>query len=256
LSYRSVSAVNLTDDLFYLWLQRNISAHDGFNLIQFRLGLPTEFFRKREDRELGSCTIRREFRTGKSHSRAEALKWRWCVLMLTTCTWQARQGMSLIMERLRGYQALPNTLEAEESETTVSTDDQQRRPHSFYAERGTSRTTAFGSGSNNDEWEEYRPAAHRNKFSEKYTTGDPSSGSGRGEKSGASTPLPSSFFLATRPDTGSTMNQLYPSLRKRFRREEQQVYAHDRRSDINATRDFSLRNWEDSEQGNAEDGRR
>ncbi|KAJ9126393.1 hypothetical protein QFC24_002131 [Naganishia onofrii] len=169
---------------------------------------------------------------------------------------RARQGMSLIMERLRGYQALPNTLEAEESETTVSTDDQQRRPHSFYAERGTSRTTAFGSGSNNDEWEEYRPAAHRNKFSEKYTTGDPSSGSGRGEKSGASTPLPSSFFLATRPDTGSTMNQLYPSLRKRFRREEQQVYAHDRRSDISATRDFSLRHWEDSEQGNAEDGRR
>ncbi|KAJ9099886.1 hypothetical protein QFC21_003891 [Naganishia friedmannii] len=174
---------------------------------------------------------------------------------------RARQGMSLIMERLRAYQALPNTLEAEESETTstttVSADDQERRPHSFYAERRTPRTTVFGSGSNNEEWEEYRPAAHRNnKFTEKYTTGDKTSGSGQSERSAPPTTLPSSFFLSTRSATASTMHQIYPSLGKRFRREEQHVESHDHRRASSADGVFPLRNWQDSEQRKEESDER
>lgn len=78
--------------------------------------------------------------------------------------------MSLIMTKLSAYQALPNTLEAEETDVSrlASQEEKDRRPHSFFARRYPTRgpSTMAGEGRGEDEWAEYRPAAARRKATE------------------------------------------------------------------------------------------
>ncbi|KAI5452549.1 hypothetical protein NCC49_000711 [Naganishia albida] len=78
---------------------------------------------------------------------------------------RARQGLSLIMTKLSAHQALPNTLEADETDPSglqATQEERDRRPHSFFARRCPNRATAMAPGDTargEDEWEEYRPAA-------------------------------------------------------------------------------------------------
>lgn len=84
------------------------------------------------------------------------------------CFLQARQGMSLIMSKLRSYQPLPNTQEAEETDWSrqASQEQKDRRPPSFYAQRFPIRTRAASAETRDEEWQEYRPASARRKFEE------------------------------------------------------------------------------------------
>jgi hypothetical protein len=82
--------------------------------------------------------------------------------------------MSLIMSKLRAYQPLPNTQEAEETDWSrqASQEQKDRRPPSFYAQRFPIRTRAAQAEQQDEEWQEYRPASARRKSPVVATAGE------------------------------------------------------------------------------------